>query len=88
MSIDTGYRRSKVAAIRAFEVFGSRVLQASISACSGPYLDRLVQDYVNWATGKPRLQGSIRPEAKGLLLDTEATALPGFEQGVPRTNAP
>lgn len=79
MSLDTPYRASRMAPIRALEALSSRVLQATLKACMGPYLDRLIVDYEDWAEGRPRRQEQIQPqEAAQLFLEAEGSVVQGF----------
>lgn len=79
MSLDTPYHSSRMSPIRALEALSSRVLQATLKACMGPYLDRLIGDYEDWAEGRPRRQQQIQPhEASQLFLEAEASAVEGF----------
>lgn len=78
--MSVGTRAARVAPVRALEALSSRVLQATLKACTTPYLKRLVEDYHQWAAGRPRLAGDITPqEASALFLDTEATVLAELE---------
>eukprot|EP00892_Ulva_mutabilis_P000068 jgi/Ulvmu1/10061/UM006_0008.1 len=84
LAVSVGTRAARVAPVRALEALSSRVLQATLQACTKPYLRRLVEDYQHWAAGKPRLTGDITPqEASALFLDTEATVLAELEAGAP-----
>jgi hypothetical protein len=79
MSLDTPYRASRMAPIRALEALSSKVLQATLKACMGPYLERLVVDYEDWAECRPRRQAQIQPQpAAPLFLDAEASAVEGL----------
>lgn len=80
LEMRVGTRAARVAPVRALEALSSRVLQATLKACTAPYLKRLVEDYHHWAAGLPRLEGDITPqEAAAMFLDTEATVLTELE---------
>ena len=79
MSLDMPYRASRVAPVRALEALSSRVLHATLKATMGPYLDRLIEDYEDWAEGRARRQDRIDPEeASQLFLEAEASVVEGF----------
>lgn len=83
MSLDTPYQASRVAPVRALEALSSRVLQATLKACMGPYLDRLILDYEDWAEGRPRRQEQIQPQqTEQLFLEAQATVVEGFAGSV------
>lgn len=76
MSLETPYPATRIAPVRALEALSSRVLHASLKACMGPYLERLVEDYEAWAEGRPRRQDTIEPlEASQLFLEAEASVV-------------
>jgi hypothetical protein len=80
MAVETPYRATRMAPIRALEALSSRILQATLKACMGPYLDRLIVDYSDWAEGRARRQERIEPtEAAKLFLEAEGAALDGLE---------
>jgi hypothetical protein len=79
MAVETPYRATRMAPIRALEALSSRILQATLKACMGPYLDRLILDYSDWAEGRARRQERIEPkETAKLFLEAEGAALDGL----------